>query len=157
MDRRKELTELYLKNSKHSGYQILSSNLQKVININDFKIKSTYEKERLEYILKKVNLKDKKILGLIQYLEQRGVPVYSPRSERFFNRSEVKQIIGCILLCFKEAVDIVRDPDFIQYCQHLDAYYNEECILAAKRLVREHPDTLGRWMQQRRQEHETHK
>lgn len=100
------------------------------------------------------SVKDKKILGLIQYLEQRGVPVYSPRSERFFNRSEIKQIIGCILLCFKEAVDIVRDPDFIQYCQHLDAYYNEECILAAKRLVREHPDTLGRWMQQRRQEHE---
>ena len=64
MDRRKELTELYLKNSKHSGYQILSSNLQKVININDFKIKSTYEKERLEYILKKVNLKDKKILDI---------------------------------------------------------------------------------------------
>lgn len=64
MNRRTELMDLYLKNSKHSSYQILASNLQNIINIDKFTIKSTYEKERLEYILKKIDLKDKNILDI---------------------------------------------------------------------------------------------
>ena len=34
------------------------------------------------------------------FLEANGIPVYSPRSDLFFERNEVKQILGCLIMCF---------------------------------------------------------
>jgi len=60
----KELKDLYSFNSKHSNYQILSSRLNDILEENSLLIKSRHEKERLAYILSKLEVKDKTILDI---------------------------------------------------------------------------------------------
>jgi len=59
-----ELKELYGKESKHSGYQVLSKRLSQLIGNDGLEIKSRYEPERLGYILKNISIKNKKILDI---------------------------------------------------------------------------------------------
>ncbi|SHK51979.1 class I SAM-dependent methyltransferase [Desulforamulus aeronauticus] len=61
---RKQLIDLYMKSSKHSNYQILASNFQKLFNNESLIIDSRYEQERLDYILSKTKIKDKRILDI---------------------------------------------------------------------------------------------
>jgi hypothetical protein len=46
---------LYAQSSKHSNYQILPQILKPFINEDDIEVKSRYEKERLDYMLKQIN------------------------------------------------------------------------------------------------------
>jgi len=59
-----ELKKLYAKESKHSGYQVLSRRLSQLIGNDGLRIKSRYELERLEYILKNINIKNTRILDI---------------------------------------------------------------------------------------------
>lgn len=59
-----QLKELYSKNSKHSNYQILSDKLSAIIGTGQIEVKSRYERERLDYILKHVEVKNKNILDV---------------------------------------------------------------------------------------------
>lgn len=59
-----ELKKLYMNKSKHSNYQILSGKLSKIVDNKVIKIKGRFEKERLDYILKNVDIKNKKILDI---------------------------------------------------------------------------------------------
>lgn len=46
------------------------------------------------------SVKSKEAVETAEYLETNGIPVYSPRSDMFFERKEVKQILGCLMFCF---------------------------------------------------------
>jgi SAM-dependent methyltransferase len=59
-----KLKNMYCKKSKHSNYQVLSKKLKEKIGNVDVNIKNTYEYERLEYILKYLDIKNKKILDI---------------------------------------------------------------------------------------------
>jgi len=59
-----QLKELYAKSSKHSNYQILSDRLTQIIGENQIDVQSRYERERLEYFLKFLNVKGKTILDI---------------------------------------------------------------------------------------------
>ena len=59
-----KLIELYNESSKHSGYQILASNLEEIVDKSKLKISSRYERERLNYIISKIDLKGKRILDI---------------------------------------------------------------------------------------------
>lgn len=47
------------------------------------------------------SVKSEEARKIAEYFEENGIPVYSPRSDMFFERTEVKQIIGCIMMCFR--------------------------------------------------------
>ncbi|WP_411170333.1 class I SAM-dependent methyltransferase [Clostridium sp. MB05] len=59
-----KLKNMYYAKSKHSNYQILSKKLKEKIGNIDADIKFTYENERLEYILKNLNIKNKTVLDI---------------------------------------------------------------------------------------------
>lgn len=61
---KEKLIQLYNKNSKHSGYQKLASSLEEIIDESKLKMSSRYEKERLDYIISKINLQGKNILDI---------------------------------------------------------------------------------------------
>ncbi len=46
------------------------------------------------------SVKNSKVLNLSRYLEERGIPVYSPRSNLFFERREIQLVLGAILFLF---------------------------------------------------------
>lgn len=59
-----ELIKLYSQKSKHSNYQILPKRLSGIINNNEIEVRTRYEAERLEYILKNVDVDNKVILDI---------------------------------------------------------------------------------------------
>jgi len=61
---KRDLIEKYSKNSKHSQYQILSNNLRKVVGGRGINTKTRFERERLDYILKKIRVTEKSILDI---------------------------------------------------------------------------------------------
>lgn len=46
------------------------------------------------------SVKNTKVLRLSRYLEERGIPVYSPRSNMFFERREIRLALGALLFLF---------------------------------------------------------
>jgi len=91
-------------------------------------------------------------VGLANYLEQNGIPVYSPRSNMFFQREEIRLIIGAFLFifpwymdnrqwdpkielgiwgyydqCYKEFANQLRQPknkELLKWCQKRAAAHN---------------------------------
>lgn len=59
-----KLKSLYLKESKHSHYQILSDELTEMIGIGKSQNRTRYEKERLDFILAKLSVSNKTILDI---------------------------------------------------------------------------------------------
>ena len=99
------------------------------------------------------SVKNDKVIGLIEYLEDHDIKVYSPRSEMFFNRLEIKQIIGCMILCFPEYIRKLKDRSFHYDFVELYDYYENKCISAAKDLIVQHKDTLGKWITEKMKKH----
>ena len=54
--------------------------------------------------------------------EAAGIPVYSPRSARFFERDEIRLVIGALLLCFPKFFAAVKNGEAIAD-EKLNAYY----------------------------------
>lgn len=57
------LRNLYMKESKHSNYQVLSTRLGRVLG-EHLEVNSRYEKERMEYISDNIDINNKKILDI---------------------------------------------------------------------------------------------
>ena len=90
------------------------------------------------------SVKNDKVINLIQYLEAMNIPVYSPRSEMFFTRPEVKEILGCLIMCFPNYFLRLKTESFTYSYPDLYRYYREECVEAAQKLIKAHKD-LKKW------------
>lgn len=73
------------------------------------------------------SVKNEKVVALAHFLEQNGIPVYSPRSNQFFEREEIRLIIGAFIFLF---------PQFARARQWKEGgtlsiweYYDHECYL----------------------------
>lgn len=99
------------------------------------------------------SVKGDKIIGMVEYLEEHGIKVYSPRSEMFFERKEIKQVIGCMILCFPEYVRKLQQRDFSYDFENLYKYYDTQCIAAARKLILQYRDTLGKWIAEKMHKH----
>ena len=82
------------------------------------------------------SVKGSEALELMEYLEENGIPVYSPRSELFFMRSEVKQLIGLLILCFTDYFSDLRKNSFAHRIPDKLRGYYKECVGAATAIVK---------------------
>lgn len=48
------------------------------------------------------SVRNDKVLALAKYLEANGIPVYSPRSNLFFEREEIRLVIGALIFLFPQ-------------------------------------------------------
>ncbi len=86
------------------------------------------------------SVKSEEAVSLGRFLEANGIPVYSPRSDMFFERQEVKQILGCIMLCFQSyCVDLKRNSFTILISDKLRDYYIS-CVKEASVLYKANRD-----------------
>lgn len=138
---------------KCSGQELVDDWFEQVYNfITKLKREGTLtDYNQIAFLCRSV--KNDKIINLIDYLEEHGIKVYSPRSEMFFSRKEIKEAIGCLLLCFPVYLEKLRNRDFAFDFQNLYDYYDHECIKAAKELIQEHKDTLGKWIVEKMKQH----
>lgn len=98
------------------------------------------------------SVRSEKVTKLQQFLEANGVPVYSPRSNQFFEREEVKLMLGALLLMFKQypRIRVVREGHSLEIWTYYD-----ECLRAFATEVRkpEHAE-LRQWVVGKAHQHD---
>ena len=93
------------------------------------------------------SVKNDKVIDLINYLEEHNVPVYSPRSELFFERNEIRELLGMLIMCFPNYYLRLKTNSFTMTSdQYLAFYqfYREKCIKPAMLLLQKNKE-LKKW------------
>lgn len=99
------------------------------------------------------SVKNEKVISLAQYLERQGIPVYSPRSDMFFQREEIKLLIGALLVAFPTYLKKMQEPD-----NHIPKaimnYYLFYCLPTFQEFQMNNPNAqLIKWCAQKGLEH----
>ncbi len=89
---------------------------------------------QIAFLFKSVKSKETSELG--EYLKENGIPVYSPRSEMFFHRLEIKQIIGCMIMCFGSYFGDLKKNSFRYHIHDKLREYYRSCVSEAMKLVK---------------------
>lgn len=79
------------------------------------------------------SVKNDRVVGLAHYLEDNGIPVYSPRSNMFFEREEVRLMIGALIFLFPQFPHI-RKWNEQAYLPEWDYY--DSCFRSFAELLR---------------------
>lgn len=100
------------------------------------------------------SVKHDQVRALATFLEAHGIPVYSPRANQFFEREEIRLLIGAFIFLFPQFPTVRKwNAD-----AHLDIwdYYDNDCfMLFAQQLRRPENADLLKWAQKARQRHQT--
>jgi len=73
---------------------------------NDGKLK---DYNQIAFLFKSV--KNDKVIALANYLEEKGIPIFSPRSALFFEREEIQLLLGAIIFIFPNLFDDLKWND----------------------------------------------
>ena len=79
-----------------------------------------------------------------RYLEANGIPVYSPRSDMFFERQEVRQILGCLMLCFQSYLGDLKRNSFTHLISDTLRDYYISCVKEASVIYNGKDTQIGR-------------
>ncbi len=80
------------------------------------------------------SVKHPRVTALADFLEKNGVNVYSPRSDMFFKRDEIRLVIGCLMLMFPNYVSGLEQGEY-SYLQAEHYQYYVGCIRTANEFV----------------------
>lgn len=83
------------------------------------------------------SVKNERVKALADYLENHGVPVYSPRSDMFFERDEIKLLIGTLLVAFPNYLKAMQTDKYMP--KVMLKYYTEKCLPAFAELQKVDP------------------
>lgn len=72
------------------------------------------------------SVKNDKVVALARFLEAQGVPVFSPRSNMFFEREEIRLMVGALIFLFPQFPKVRAWAEGV----HLDIwdYYDNQCF-----------------------------
>lgn len=68
-----------------------------------------------------------KAVDLARYLEENGIPVYSPRSNQFFEREEIRLMIGAMIFLFPQFQKVRKWADDADLA--IWRYYDDRCFV----------------------------
>jgi DNA helicase-2/ATP-dependent DNA helicase PcrA len=90
------------------------------------------------------SVKNDRVKNLADYLEKKGIPVYSPRSDMFFEREEIKLLIGTLLVLFPNYLKAMQTDKYMP--KVMAKYYTEKCLPAFIEFQRTNPNApLIKW------------
>jgi len=98
------------------------------------------------------SVKTDRNVRLTRFLERNGIPVYSPRSNQFFDREEIRLMIGAMIFLFPQFPDVRKWNDDA----HLDIwdYYDEDCFgTFARELRKPENEDLLKWCKYHAKQH----
>ncbi|HBO45107.1 MAG TPA: ATP-dependent helicase, partial [Planctomycetaceae bacterium] len=74
------------------------------------------------------SVRNNRVVALARFLESKGIPVYSPRSNMFFEREEVRLMIGALIFLFPQFPKVRQWVEGV----HLEIwdYYDNQCFKA---------------------------
>ena len=82
------------------------------------------------------SVKSPQATELADFFEANGIHIYSPRSEMFFERIEIKQILGCLIMCFGNYLSDLKKNSFVHRISDKLRDYYRSCVTAAMILIR---------------------
>ena len=98
------------------------------------------------------SVKNKKVIALAEALEAGGIPVYSPRSNLFFDRREIRLMIGALIFLFPQFPEVRKWSKDASL--EIWDYYDEECFREfATELRKPENQPLLEWCRRRRKAH----
>ena len=131
------------------------SNVPTVMKVSGRETDEDWQNEVLKFIK---NLKEKNIISnynqvamlfnsvrgdrivqLANFLEENGINIYSPRSNMFFKRKEIKNLIGALLLTFPQYLIKLKNRTFKIKNESLFMYY-EECVKEMEEYIHKEQD-----------------
>lgn len=80
------------------------------------------------------SVKHSTVTELARFLEQNGINVYSPRSDMFFQRKEIRLALGCLLLMFPLYVQGLENGEY-EFLKPEHTEYYRRCILTANEFL----------------------
>lgn len=86
------------------------------------------------------SVKNDKVLRLARFLEDNGINVYSPRSDMFFEREEIRIALGCLMLMFPLYVKKLEKGEH-KYLKPEHYQYFKGCILTANSYLKKSENT----------------
>lgn len=91
------------------------------------------------------SVKNERVKALADYLEKNHVPVYAPRSDMFFEREEIKLMIGALLAAFPLFLKSFNQ----EYTpKEIVSYYTDCCLQAFLTYKKDNPQApLIKWVQ----------
>lgn len=99
------------------------------------------------------SVKHPKVTALARFLEENHINVYSPRSDMFFQRDEIRLALGCLMLMFPRYIQGLENGEytFLQP-EHLTYYRN--CIMMANEFLTKPENVeLLKWIRRRGKVH----
>lgn len=101
------------------------------------------------------SVKNDRVVALAEQLEEAGISVYSPRSDTFFYRDEVRLALGFLILAFPKFV-IALEAGEIKYVSDEYVKYLEGCVMFANAHIEENDARdIRRWVAQTGRYHMT--
>lgn len=98
------------------------------------------------------SVKNDKVKALADYLERHGIPIYAPRSDMFFEREEIKLLIGTLLVVFPNYLKRMVTDKYMPNV--MLKYYTEKCLETFLAFQKANPDSpLIKWCAQRGMDH----
>ncbi len=89
------------------------------------------------------SVRNDKVKELATYLEEKGIPVFSPRSDMFFDRKEVRLLVGAFIFMFPQYPQIRKwnDHAYLDIWQYYDQCFEE----FAQEIRKSENKELKRW------------
>ena len=99
------------------------------------------------------SVRNKDVIALTERLEASGIPVFSPRSARFFEREETQLLIGLFMLLFPQVFKILDEKE--EFMPETVAYYRNAANRLAAKLKEDPQGTaeLVKWAKRKAREH----
>ena len=104
---------------------------------------------QIAFLFKSVRGKEAKELA--SFLEKNGIGVYSPRSDMFFEREEVRTVFGILLMLLPKYGDNMGSGEYDSWLGGLKNYYHE-CLETAASVIKEDKNIVF-WLKERILEH----
>lgn len=98
------------------------------------------------------SVKHERVIAIAEYLEKHGIPIYSPRSDMFFERNEIKLLIGILLVVFPNYLRTIQTDKFMP--KGMLKYFTEKCLPVFVEFQKANPNApLIKWCAKKGIEH----
>lgn len=95
------------------------------------------------------SVKHRRVTGLANFLEDNHIHVYSPRSDMFFERDEIRLTLGCLMLMFPRYIQGLENGEYTFLKPEHITYYRNCIIMANEYVTKPENKEFLKWLRNR--------
>lgn len=95
------------------------------------------------------SVKHQRVTALADFLEKNHINVYSPRSDMFFARYEIRLTLGCLMLMFPRYVQGLENGEYTFLQPEHITYYRNCIVMANEHVIKPENKEFLKWLRNR--------